>query len=271
MAQPTTQDGDGLKVINAGLFRMATKSMATAYQILGLKPHHGLMEGVMDTPWNKIEMAAEATWPWAPEARPRPPFQRADWDSIWGSYDVVTDLASPFAPELIKAYPNAKVVVVQRDFDSWWPSYESELLDGVTKGPVADIIAWVGPNLLGWRAVQAMRKIHYGFFRAKTRDEVIANARETYDRYYKQIREMVPPERRLEYKMGQGWEPLCTFLGVEVPDVDFPRVNDRASHQEEAGGRYWTIFAGVGKAALPWVIGVVAAGLAYRRWSATSR
>lgn len=33
---------DGLKVINAGLFRMGTKSMAEAYKILGLRTHHAL-------------------------------------------------------------------------------------------------------------------------------------------------------------------------------------------------------------------------------------
>ena len=47
---PRRSTHDGLKVINAGLFRMATKSMARAYQILGLKMHHGLMEDVTETP-----------------------------------------------------------------------------------------------------------------------------------------------------------------------------------------------------------------------------
>ena len=77
----------GLKVINAGLFRTATKSMARAYQILGFKAHHGLLEDVTETPWTDIEHAAEATWPSVrePGAPPIPPFQRSDWDAIWGS------------------------------------------------------------------------------------------------------------------------------------------------------------------------------------------
>ncbi len=37
----------------------------------------------------------------------------------------------------------------------------------------------------------------------------------------------MPPERRLEYSLEQGWAPLCEFLGVEVPvGRSFPRVND---------------------------------------------
>jgi hypothetical protein len=47
------------------------------------------------------------------------PVGNRDWDALWGDeYDAVTDLASPFALELIEAYPDAKVVLVQRDFDT---------------------------------------------------------------------------------------------------------------------------------------------------------
>lgn len=31
----------------------------------------------------------------------------------------------------------------------------------------------------------------------------------------------------LEFNVKQGWEPLCSFLGVDVPDVPFPRLNDK--------------------------------------------
>ncbi|KAI8806843.1 hypothetical protein BJ742DRAFT_897976, partial [Cladochytrium replicatum] len=30
----------------------------------------------------------------------------------------------------------------------------------------------------------------------------------------------------LVYEVSQGWEPICEFLGVPVPDVPFPKVND---------------------------------------------
>jgi hypothetical protein len=38
---------------------------------------------------------------------------------------------------------------------------------------------------------------------------------------------MVPAENLLEYKMGEGWKPLCDFLEVPVPEGrKFPRTND---------------------------------------------
>ena len=44
--------------------------------------------------------------------------------------------------------------------------------------------------------------------------------------YYAELREIVPKEKLLEYKIGSGWEPLCDFLGQETPKVPFPKSND---------------------------------------------
>ena len=260
----TPSHSDGLKVINAGLFRMATKSMARAYIILGFKTHHGLLEDVTESPWALIEAAAEATWPNVPGASTRPPHTRADWDKIWGAYDAVTDLASPFALELIKAYPEAKVVIVQRDFDSWWPSFRAQIRDTVMTEPMSSIYAFITSTFLGIRPVHATKKLILGFFNAKTKSEVNeARAREVYDAYFRDIRKLVPEERRLEYKMGSGWKPLCAFLDVEEPDVAFPRENDRALHSVENESRTKKFIVNTMKVTLPWLLGAAMVGAAW--------
>ena len=38
----------------------------------------------------------------------------------------------------------------------------------------------------------------------------------------------LPPERLLIFRPGDGWGPLCDFLGLPVPDTPFPRTNARA-------------------------------------------
>ncbi|KAF7375515.1 Efflux pump antibiotic resistance protein [Mycena sanguinolenta] len=256
MAEPFSSTGtpseSRLIIIHAGFFRTATKSMALAYQILGFTTHHGLLEDILQTPWNSIEQAAEATWPsinTPPGRTPRPPFARADWDALWGAkYQVVTDLASPFARELIKAYPEAKIVVVQRDVEQWWPSFKSEVLDPVFAEPRAAILTFIGRHFLGQSAIQAVQRIVFGFFGTKTRAELtFERAKEKYDAYYAEVR-MLAAGRMLEYRMGDGWEPLCAFLGVDVPDVPFPRVNDRASHKKDEAARIRKALAGL----LPW-------------------
>lgn len=48
-------------------------------------------------------------------------FEKEDWDQLLGHCQAVCDLpAAAFAPELIAAYPNAKVILTIRDPDSWY-------------------------------------------------------------------------------------------------------------------------------------------------------
>jgi hypothetical protein len=57
-----------------------------------------------------------------------------------------------------------------------------------------------------------------------------ATLRRTYIEHYAHIRSKVPPERLLSFHPRDGWEPLCEFLGKEVPkDEAFPRVNEAKS------------------------------------------
>lgn len=37
---------------------------------------------------------------------------------------------------------------------------------------------------------------------------------------------MIPKSQLLEYDVRDGWEPLCKFLNVPVPNEPFPREND---------------------------------------------
>lgn len=47
-------------------------------------------------------------------------FGKPEWDQLLGHCQAVCDLpAAAFAPELIAAYPNAKVILTNRDVDSW--------------------------------------------------------------------------------------------------------------------------------------------------------
>ena len=130
--------------------------------------------------------------------------------------------------------------------------------------PMVTIYAFILWRIMGIRGVHAMRKVHFGFFNASTPDEVAAHARQTYDAYYREIRKQVPPERRLEYKMGDGWEPLCAFLGVPVPEgVEFPRENDKASHEKEGAERLKQIYTSFAKVAIPCAIGCAAVAVGW--------
>jgi hypothetical protein len=49
------------------------------------------------------------------------------------------------------------------------------------------------------------------------------------------VRATAPPDRLLEWHPGDGWAPLCTALGVDIPDEPFPHVNSTAEFRAMAG------------------------------------
>lgn len=63
------------------------------------------------------------------------------------------------------------------------------------------------------------------------------HGKQVYHEHYEEVRKLVPPERLLEYRMGQGWEPLCDFLEVPVPDKKFPHTNDTDGFVDRCRGR----------------------------------
>ena len=51
---------------------------------------------------------------------------------------------------------------------------------------------------------------------------------EAYRRHNDAVRTAVAPGRLVEWRPGDGWEPLCAALGEPVPDEPFPHLNSTA-------------------------------------------
>ncbi len=62
----------------------------------------------------------------------------------------------------------------------------------------------------------------------------MAMALELLLNWNEKVKQMVPPEKLLIMDLKEGWEPLCTFLGVPVPDEPLPRANDAAAADKAA-------------------------------------
>lgn len=67
------------------------------------------------------------------------------------------------------------------------------------------------------------------FFETFFRGDFPNKGKQVYQDHVEEVRSLVPPERLLEYKISDGWAPLCEFLEEEVPDTQFPTGNDMAN------------------------------------------
>lgn len=57
-------------------------------------------------------------------------------------------------------------------------------------------------------------------------EESLESSRDYFEKWNNSVREVVPKDRLLEFDPKQGWDPICKFLGVPIPEVPFPRLND---------------------------------------------
>ena len=46
-----------------------------------------------------------------------------------------------------------------------------------------------------------------------------------YEEHNELVKKTIPKENLLIWNLKDGWEPLCTFLDVPIPDVPIPREN----------------------------------------------
>ncbi|KAI8247471.1 cofilin tropomyosin-type actin-binding protein [Colletotrichum sp. SAR 10_77] len=222
MATPEdrARDAGPPKVIAVGLLRTGTTSLKTALEELGFKHvYDGLDSRTKPTHWDFLERAAMATWPEinAKGQSPRPkPFTREDWDELFGVYDALTDLVCFFAVELADAYPDAKIILTERDYDTWYPSFESQVL-WPNFQPLTSILIKILGTIVGNRAGFAMQKILRGFSGgASSLEDFRRMTPEVYRRHSERIKAHIAPERLLVYRVGKdGWKPLCDFVGKE--------------------------------------------------------
>lgn len=150
-----------------------------------------------------------------------PPFTKENWDQLLGHCQAVCDWpAVAFAKELIEAYPEAKVVLTNRDVNSWHASTLKTVYWRVTDPE----IQWL--QHFSWGAgfyYPMLKKFFDTFFEG----DFERKGKEIYLRHYEEVRRMVPKENLLEFRVADGWEPLCEFLGDRVPKgIKFPHVND---------------------------------------------
>ena len=203
-----------LAVIGAGLGRTATFSLKFALEHLGFGPCHHMSEVFAD---GRRQVPL-----WIEASRGNP-----DWDAIFAGFQATTDYpACSYWRELAAHYPDAKVILTVRDPDSWFESVSATIFSDAMQG-----------TLEGSAVGALMQGAIFDHFDGDITDRAFMT--DWFERRNQEVIDTLPPERLLVYSPKQGWEPLCAFLGVPVPEIPFPRVNSRdelSEASEEQGG-----------------------------------
>lgn len=179
-----------MKLFGVGLHRTGTKSLSSALEILGLRVIH-----YPDDPCTEHELkngCAEL--------------------SVLRDYDALTDLpAAAFYRELDKAYPGSKFILTVRKTNPWIQSVSRHLAE-------VDSIGWP-PEKQRYDEFLLQRIYGCARFDPKNFEKCLNSHAQEVDKYFSNR-----PNDFLKLSIcdGEGWEHLCRFLKVPVPNCPFP-------------------------------------------------
>jgi hypothetical protein len=155
--------------------------------------------------------------------------------------------AAFFGAELAETYPEAKVIILNRDPEKWYESVLNSIYLITTPQDLWSKLNMIycyflDPNLQYIaRYSKTMRSLVQKYDHGKDKDKALA----WYKAQYQEFHDRIPAERYIEYTITEGWAPLCEYLGVPVPEVEdpktgkmveapFPHLNDGETFRQQS-------------------------------------
>jgi hypothetical protein len=206
-----------IRLIGAGLPRTGTLTQKVALEMLGWGPCYHWVDVLADLDrvqvWNRA-MDGDVSWP----------------EVFDGCQSTVDWPGGYFWRELMEAYPDAKVLLSVRDPEAWERSFR-ETIWSMGHGESLHHLLSRARTLVdpAWQHYVAfVERMFWSpegtFAGGHERPEQLIEA---MARHNEEVKRTVPAERLLVWEATEGWEPLCDFLGVEVPSEPLPHANDR--------------------------------------------
>ncbi|MBT6093884.1 MAG: sulfotransferase family protein [Rhodospirillaceae bacterium] len=194
-----------MDVVGACFGRTGTKSLKMALEMLGFGPCHHMYElSVNPAQLPFWQAAAQGDLP--------------DWSKVFAEYKACVDWPSArFWREIADYFPDAKVLMTVRDEESWIDSVHRTIYPLLRDREQASESEQRQRREMSWELIARQTFDE----RLDDRDHAMS----VYRDFMAEVQRTIAPERLLAYRVGDGWEPLCAFLGVDVPDEPFPMTN----------------------------------------------
>ncbi|XP_039255335.2 uncharacterized protein LOC120332197 [Styela clava] len=213
-----------MKIIVAGFCKTGTKTMAAVLDILGYTVYdweHHLY--YLQDDWRKILTKGGTT---------------EDFYGMYKDIDVGVDI--PFAlfwEEVLKAFPESKIIFMQRQNEEiWFKSLENQLKMFNKNLPFCALTTL---SYTGYKFFSLSGKLctvlfgNQSFLPWNMYNGVSSTvALKRYRDHCTSVLTRAPTDRLLIFNMKDGWKPLCEFLNKDYPNVPFPHENERGKLAE---------------------------------------
>jgi len=134
-------------------------------------------------------------------------------------------------------YPNAKFILTERDPEEWYDS-AINTVHAVTPQTMGQKLAILKKMIVSSRfrkIAQSFRLVEKylwnGQYNGNFKDK--SATIKIYSEFNEEVKRNIPADQLLLYSIKDGWEPLCHFLEVPVPEKEFPFKNKRVNFQEQ--------------------------------------
>ena len=152
---------------------------------------------------------------------------KPDVKRIYQNADAVVDIPGNFFyEEILECFPDCKVVLSEREEDSWVKSAVNhfEKIAG-TRSYITYLLSMLSATVGKLSYVShSSRCALFGSLNPKSTYVF----RKRYRIHNQRVKSIVPADKLLVYNVKQGWKPLCDFLGCAAPSVPFPHENIEA-------------------------------------------
>jgi hypothetical protein len=205
-----------MDVIGAGFGRTGTLSLKAALEQLGFGPCMHMVPLLQDPETSAlIHKATEGDTDMLDVA-------------LAGHRSTVDWPMAYFWRELTDRYPAAKVILTVRDPEKWYESADKTIHAAANAGRESGFLDRDVMNMVD-------STVWDGTFGGRFADR--DHAIRVFQEHNERVRREIPADRLLVFEVAQGWEPLCSFLGVPVPETPFPRLNDSVAFNDNLAAR----------------------------------
>ncbi|XP_078495765.1 uncharacterized protein LOC100178698 [Ciona intestinalis] len=221
-----------MKVIYAGYSKTGTKTMGAIFHEFGYNTYDWLENCYyIGEDWKRIIKEGGTV---------------EDFRRMYKGVDAVVDGPSyAFWEELSLAFPEAKLIFCARDEQAWLRSMINQLkqLDCDWLFKIFQVFSYTGWKYFSFSQI-AVLALHLSqtvfllrisrcfttttevpWTKYEKNPVVLKQLYRNHNAYFLQN---APKDKLLVYNFGDGWGPICEFLGEEVPDKPFPHANKGA-------------------------------------------
>ncbi|GCB26243.1 hypothetical protein AAWM_09128 [Aspergillus awamori] len=230
MAEPA--DKKKMRLIVASCSRTGTLGLHEALEMIGYTPYH-MIDLMLKGRKPHIKAFTEGILAHNNRFSGIKRYETPDLDRWIGNCDCLMEIPSYIGLRALAGYiedPDVKFIVTERSPDKWVKSFNNTVGEAIMAGhrfPL-NILRRFNSEVGQFFNLAEVMYWAYSDGTNPGHPNNEAALRKNYVEYIQEVKKTLPKDRLLVVRLedGLGWEEICPFLDVPIPEEKYPRGNE---------------------------------------------